>query len=410
MNKKFTKFTVVIPTRSRPDTLKWALKSCIEQDYDDLEIIVCDNYSQDSTIDIVNSYRDSRIKYINPGRRLSMSNNWEFALQQATGDYVNYIGDDDAMMPRAFIKLDKVLQELKCDALSWLKDDFVYFWPHTEHANLLSVSLWGDRKAQLVNSRQLLQKVQSFKTGYNLLPMIYSGTIKRSVLQRVTDYRGHFFDAASPDVDSGVAVACELESFFRSGTPYSMTGCSKHSIGASNLSEQPINTQPSMEFYQENSHLPHPQLGTDPINLQMSIADSILIARDTIPNTDYLQIDFADLMTRIAKDASTVSPDRYNIFVSAIRKIGLLNGLENKAEQLINKFPNQPHMFKSDRLIDRANSIGTVAYLNCDDFGIDNIYSASILTDHILSLHGAGCFSIRDKINKVILSITGTKK
>jgi Glycosyl transferase family 2 len=407
MDKQHIKFTVIIPTRSRPDTLKWALKSCVEQKYDDLEIIVCDNYSQDYTMDVVNSYKDSRIKYINPGRRLSMSDNWEFALEQATGDYINYIGDDDAILPRAFSRLDEVLRELKCGALSWMKDDFVYFWPQTEHSNLLSISLWGSREVQQVNSRKLLQDVQSFKTGYTSLPMIYSGTIKKSILQRIASYRGRFFNAASPDVDSGVAVACELEHFFRSGTPYSMTGCSKHSIGASNLSERPVNTQPSVEFYKENSHLPHPQIGVDPVNIQMCVADSILIARDTIPNTNYLQIDFIDLMTRIAKDASILSPDRYGVSVSAIRSIGLLNGLESKAERLITEFPNRPTTPKLNKLIDRANSIGTVAYLNCNDFGIDNVYDASILTDHILSLQNVGCFSIRDKINKLISSVTG---
>jgi hypothetical protein len=410
MNKHPIKFTVIIPTRSRPDTLKWALKSCIEQDYDDLEVIVCDNYSQDHTVEVVNSYKDSRIKYINPGRRLSMSDNWEFALEQSSGDYINYIGDDDAMLPRAFSRLNEVLQDLKCDALSWLKDDFVYFWPHTEQSNLLSISLWGSRKVQQVNSRKLLQDVQSFKIGYTSLPMIYSGTIKKSVLQRITSYRGRFFNAASPDLDSGVAVACELEHFFRSGTPYSMTGCSKHSIGASNLSEQPVNTQPSVEFYKENSHLPHPQIGVDPVNIQMCVADSILIARDTIPNTNYLQIDFIDLMTRIAKDASISSPDRYDISISAIRRIGLLNGLESKAEQLISKFPNRPAILKSNKLINRANSIGTVAYLNCTDFGIDNVYNASILTDHILSLQGAGCLSLRDKVNRTLSSMISNKK
>jgi glycosyltransferase involved in cell wall biosynthesis len=407
MNKQLTKFTVIIPTRCRPDTLKWSLKSCVEQNYENLEIIVCDNYSQDNTFDVVNSYQDSRIKYINPGRRLSMSNNWEFALQHATGDYINYIGDDDAMLPRAFIRLNEILQELKCDALSWLKDDFVYSWSQTENPNLLSISLWGSRGVRLINSRNLLESIQSFKAGYTLLPMIYSSTIKKSVLQRITSYRGSFFNAASPDVDSGVVIACELESFFRSGTPYSMTGYSKYSIGASNLSNQPVNTQPGMEFYQENSHLPHRQIGADPVNLAMCVADSILIARDTIPRTDYLKIDFADLMSIIAKDSISLSPEKYLVSVSAIRKIGVLNSLESTAEKIIRKFPNQRTIPKPNNLLARANSIGTIAYLNCTDFGIDNVYDASVLTYHILSLQGTGCLLLRDKINSFVLSLFG---
>jgi glycosyltransferase involved in cell wall biosynthesis len=406
MTNQQIKFTVIIPTRSRPDTLKWALKSCVEQQYENLEIIVCDNHSQDSTIDIVNSYKDNRIKYVNPGRRLSMSDNWEFALQQATGDYINYIGDDDAMMPRAFV--NAIISKLKCNALSWVKDDFVYFWPHTEHPNFLSISLWGDREIKEVKSRELLINIQSLKASYSLLPMIYSGTIKKSLIDKITSYRGRFFSAASPDVDSGVAVTCASDFFFRSGMPYSMTGCSKHSIGASNLSNQPINSQPSIEFYQENSHMPHHQLGVDPVNIHMCVADSILIARDTIPNTDYLKIDFDNLMNRIAKDAINLSPEKHTTYIAAVRKIGQLNGLENQAEKLISKLPNQPQIQKKNNLLKRANNIGTVAYFNCNDFGINNVYDASILTDHVLSMKNSGCFSLKYKINKFITSITAS--
>ena len=43
------KFTVIIPTRERAETLYYAIKTCVEQDYENLEIIVSDNASQDDT-------------------------------------------------------------------------------------------------------------------------------------------------------------------------------------------------------------------------------------------------------------------------------------------------------------------------------------------------------------------------
>ena len=43
------KFTVVIPTRDRADTLLYAIKSALSQDYQDFTVLVSDNASVDST-------------------------------------------------------------------------------------------------------------------------------------------------------------------------------------------------------------------------------------------------------------------------------------------------------------------------------------------------------------------------
>jgi hypothetical protein len=397
-----TRFTVIIPTRSRPSTLRWALKSCVEQNYDNLEIIVSDNFSQDETSEIVKSYQDSRIKYINPGKRLGMSEHWEFALQHATGDYVNYIGDDDAMLPRAFSHLNQIVQELSCVALHWIRDDFVYFWPQTEHANLLSISLWNRRGIEQVSSRDLLKSIQAFQSPYSQSPMIYSGIVRRSLVESIAQRSGRFFNTIIPDVYSGVAVACAVEQFHRSGTPYSISGCSPYSIGASVLDVNSTNAQPSQQFYQENTLRPHAQLNCKPINAQLCVADSILFARDIFPEVQGLGIDFMTLMKQTAQEAQNLDADRYQQYITAIRQIAQCNNLQSQSEQLVSKFPRRTTIKKLPKLIDRANAIGTVAYLNCADFGIDNVYDASVLVDHVLSMQKGGCFSLKYRINKFL--------
>ena len=84
--------TVIIPTLRRPTTLYWTLKTVVEQDYDNLDIIVSDNFSNDETADVVASFADKRIRYINPGRKLSMSHHWEFALEHVESGYVTVLG------------------------------------------------------------------------------------------------------------------------------------------------------------------------------------------------------------------------------------------------------------------------------------------------------------------------------
>ena len=100
------RFSIVIPTRERADTLFHTLKTCIAQDYDDCEIIVSDNHSADHTRDVVTGFNDARVKYTNPGRRLGMGDNFEHAFEQISRNTVAIcIGDDDGLMPGALGKM-----------------------------------------------------------------------------------------------------------------------------------------------------------------------------------------------------------------------------------------------------------------------------------------------------------------
>ena len=89
------KFSIVIPTRNRAKTLYHTLRTCISQQYVNFEIIVSDNNNVDNTKDVVDSFDDNRIRYINTQNSIGMTSNWEFALSHVTGDYVMYLGDDD---------------------------------------------------------------------------------------------------------------------------------------------------------------------------------------------------------------------------------------------------------------------------------------------------------------------------
>src|ERR1700684_3776538 len=95
------KFTIVIPTRDRADTLQYAIKSAVSQDYQDFTVLVSDNASVDNTPDLVTSIRDERRRDEDADRRLYMSHNWEFALGFVSDDWQTIIGDDDAILPGA---------------------------------------------------------------------------------------------------------------------------------------------------------------------------------------------------------------------------------------------------------------------------------------------------------------------
>ena len=90
--------SVGMTTYNNPDGLDNAIKSIINQTYQNLEIIISDDCSPfQKTKDIINNYAniDKRIKYIRQEKNLGPPKNIHFVLTQATGEYFMWADDDD---------------------------------------------------------------------------------------------------------------------------------------------------------------------------------------------------------------------------------------------------------------------------------------------------------------------------
>ena len=53
------KFTILITSYNKGQYLKECLDSCLYQSEKDYEIILCDNYSDDNSVDIFSGYKGS---------------------------------------------------------------------------------------------------------------------------------------------------------------------------------------------------------------------------------------------------------------------------------------------------------------------------------------------------------------
>lgn len=91
--------SVLVPTYNRSGFLKLAIESILRQDYDDYEIIITDNCSTDNTAEVVDGFKDNRIKYYKSLVNVGATRNYNRALQMATGKYIAVFSDDDVMLP-----------------------------------------------------------------------------------------------------------------------------------------------------------------------------------------------------------------------------------------------------------------------------------------------------------------------
>lgn len=107
--EKFTQ-SLIIPTRNRSETALAAIKSALNANYSKLQIVVSDNSDNDILYKELKS-RDwlGKLTYHKTETCLSMRGNWERGLDLSTGDLVSVIGDDDAVMPDAFLNANFIL-------------------------------------------------------------------------------------------------------------------------------------------------------------------------------------------------------------------------------------------------------------------------------------------------------------
>ena len=98
--------SVILTTYNGEKYLAETLESVLNQTYTNLEIIIVDDCSTDSTIDIIKSYNDERIKlYVNE-KNLGIGDNTNKALSLATGEFIMMQDHDDISSPsRAELQL-----------------------------------------------------------------------------------------------------------------------------------------------------------------------------------------------------------------------------------------------------------------------------------------------------------------
>ncbi len=102
-------FSVVIPTWNRVDKIQIAIESVQKQTIKNLEILICDDGSTDSTKNIIKniSLYDNRVRWIEGERvgRPAIPRNR--GIKQARGDWIAFLDSDDEWLPD---KLEKQIE------------------------------------------------------------------------------------------------------------------------------------------------------------------------------------------------------------------------------------------------------------------------------------------------------------
>ena len=93
--------SIVLPVRNGAHTVAQTIESVLTQSHSDLELVVSDNASTDSTRDICEAYarEDRRVIYRRHAANVGLLENFISGAHAARGTYVRWIGDDDTLEP-----------------------------------------------------------------------------------------------------------------------------------------------------------------------------------------------------------------------------------------------------------------------------------------------------------------------
>jgi glycosyltransferase involved in cell wall biosynthesis len=104
------KVTVIIPTYRRPAFLHKAILSVINQTYQDFEIIVVDDASNDGTEGVVNAIKDKRLRYICHSGNKGGSEARNTGIENGRGAFIAFLDDDDEWFPKKLELQVKLLE------------------------------------------------------------------------------------------------------------------------------------------------------------------------------------------------------------------------------------------------------------------------------------------------------------
>ena len=158
--------TLAVPARNETHALTDHLRAVVAGRYDKLEVIVLDDCSQDSTPDIVRSFANDGVRFIQ-GRQpaaswLGKNFAYQTLLEEASGDWIMFAGVDIRLEPTSLARLVALAERTQSDVVSvmpyrrnfdWLPTllrPLRYFWQLGFSAWPLMNSCWLVRREWLL--------------------------------------------------------------------------------------------------------------------------------------------------------------------------------------------------------------------------------------------------------------------
>lgn len=199
MKKPF--FSIIIPTKNRPELLRDAISSVLLQDFDDYELIVSDNFNDERTRKIIQEFSSNKhLNYIRTDREMSMPDHWEFATKKASGFYVMVLTD------RSFLRQGS-LRDIYNSISNSKNEVAVCLWDYGHYDEKRKI-LFGEKEkegVEFIKSKDIIKKY-SKTIEYTLLPLPHRSCYRFDVAEKIRNNIGRLCWPVCPDGTSAILL------------------------------------------------------------------------------------------------------------------------------------------------------------------------------------------------------------
>lgn len=201
--------SICIPTYRRPDLVREAVRSVLEQAYSNLEVWVSDDSPDDLTEKALADWVASQqIRYIRNRPALRQAKNVNQLFHLATGDLLILLHDDDLLLPGAIAKLSACFEADPSISAAFGKQ---YWMDHRGNVDL-SESVALNVKYQRVAARAGRQSCPLESALVAQFPN--DGFMVKTAIARQVGYRDQSEVGSACDLDFGLRLAAVSEAFY----------------------------------------------------------------------------------------------------------------------------------------------------------------------------------------------------
>jgi glycosyltransferase involved in cell wall biosynthesis len=200
------KVSVCIPSYNAGKFIHATIKSVLDSEYQNFEIIVNDDASTDNTSEVVHSFQDSRIKFYQNDTNNGTVKNWNLAIKNGCGEYTGLLNHDDLYGP--FWLTFAVHQLEKNPHIGWIASAHRII---DKNGKMLHFVSRFSKTGEIDKTEAFLELAKQYGLGPGFIA-------RRSVLEEI----GYYDEKAGPSADNDLflRLAARYPLFYSATYPH----------------------------------------------------------------------------------------------------------------------------------------------------------------------------------------------
>jgi glycosyltransferase involved in cell wall biosynthesis len=155
--------SVIMPAYNAEKTIELAIKSIINQTYGNFELIICDDGSNDNTVNIIKNIKDKRIRLIINDENIGNLQTTNKLFSLCTGKYIAIQDADDYSLKERFEKQIEVICKDNADLVGtqvgmWFENSIVSTTNHPEKNKDIMRIMYSSRTIPIIWGSVLFKK------------------------------------------------------------------------------------------------------------------------------------------------------------------------------------------------------------------------------------------------------------